>query len=415
MSESFLGSVDARAADTRRHGHGSHAMHSLINAFCDAFNEEGAMAAIVSSNPLPVPTGAPPLGSIMLLTKSTGRSRKDCKAALVASANDCDAARALLEAAAEVEATSEAGPSLQTVLEIEGLCERLVWLIPPETGLACVSHTLRAATSQETYWRTWVVAELEPTPCLSRAVMGHEEGIIIDWRGDDHGEWYCYWQPNMRKDPAVDYVFKPPLEVAAWSKLRLAISAGDICDARAMRLAGHAPKLAPSRRLALSKEPGIVRPMAWAPGTDGPPARALFEQMASLRALWKSHCAQHGGHAIGWGDESDGQWMPLLLPWSAAADGELTPVGLLRKLGAHPQLLDSVCARDVANDADDDPDEEDTPDVLFRRAIRAFLAAHPASATFQAGSEKLNPVPCFAVALVRPDLVAGFVGGVVHT
>ena len=34
---------------------------------------------------------------------------------------------------------------------------------------------------------------------------------------------------------------------------------------------------------------------------------------------------------------------------------------------------------------------------------------------FYTGSEKLNPVPCFAVAKLAPGLVGGFVGGVVHT
>ena len=44
----------------------------------------------------PVPPGPPQLGAILSLAKETGKTRKDCKAALIAHGNDYEAARATL-------------------------------------------------------------------------------------------------------------------------------------------------------------------------------------------------------------------------------------------------------------------------------------------------------------------------------
>ena len=81
-------------------------MHALIDAFTDAFNEEETMpermmkAASKPPQP-PKPSsdkpkgdgGPPQLGSILQLVKETGKTRKECKAALISSGNDYDAAR----------------------------------------------------------------------------------------------------------------------------------------------------------------------------------------------------------------------------------------------------------------------------------------------------------------------------------
>ena len=47
----------------------------------------------VPSIPAPSSSGPPPLGSILQLAKESGKSRKECKAALIAHGNDYDAAR----------------------------------------------------------------------------------------------------------------------------------------------------------------------------------------------------------------------------------------------------------------------------------------------------------------------------------
>jgi BolA family transcriptional regulator, general stress-responsive regulator len=82
----------ARAVDAGLKSHGSLAMQALVVAFSDALNEEGALHS-EAPPPLPAPTGAPPLGSVMQLAKETGKSRDACKAALVANANDYETAR----------------------------------------------------------------------------------------------------------------------------------------------------------------------------------------------------------------------------------------------------------------------------------------------------------------------------------
>jgi hypothetical protein len=58
----------ARAVDAGLKSHGSLAMQALVVAFSDALNEEGALHS-EAPPPLPAPTGAPPLGSVMQLAK----------------------------------------------------------------------------------------------------------------------------------------------------------------------------------------------------------------------------------------------------------------------------------------------------------------------------------------------------------
>ena len=109
------------------------------------------------------------------------------------------------------------------------------------------------------------------------------------------------------------------------------------------------------------------------------------------------------------------------MPWTV---GEvLTPRALLQALGAHPEIVNSpVATKRVVTEADEEyvGNEEfvgpPPPGNFFREALSRWLDSHePHTAVFHAGSGKLNPLPCFAVALVRPGLVAGFIGGIVHT
>ena len=67
--------------------------------------------------------------------------------------------------------------------------------------------------------------------------------------------------------------------------------------------------------------------------------RDVFRELDRLLGLadqWNS---------IGHGDESDGHWFPLALPWDAQIDGDrLTEMSLLIRLGAHRELVDTTCA-----------------------------------------------------------------------
>lgn len=116
MSESFLIATAVRNIDVlssgpsargvfqhpvATQGHGSKAMQALVSAFSDVVNGLDSSACACSTAASALSGAAPPLGSILALVKETGKSRKECKAALMAHANDCDAARwALLQPAA---------------------------------------------------------------------------------------------------------------------------------------------------------------------------------------------------------------------------------------------------------------------------------------------------------------------------
>merc|ERR1712029_26227 len=114
------------------------------------------------------------------------------------------------------------------------------------------------------------------------------------------------------------------------------------------------------------------------------------------------------GPEIGLGDEGDHPWMPILIPWNGPH--ALTQDTLLEKLGAHEQLRAkrAIC---TLPGYWNDPLEEGS------RNIRVWLDKFPGkdSLYFHTGSDLLNPVIVFAVVRVRPHLVAGFMGGIVHT
>lgn len=119
--------------------------------------------------------------------------------------------------------------------------------------------------------------------------------------------------------------------------------------------------------------------------------------------------------------------------WSLDSDGDFTPEALLRKLGAHPELLrpGAITEREVQDedeDADDVEHEDGVEDEAFRIILTSRLrawqfvddpveglrrSATPWSAwggygdptlVFHVGSTKLNPVPCFAVSQVAHAL-----------
>ena len=173
---------------------------------------------------------------------------------------------------------------------------------------------------------------------------------------------------------------------------------------------------------------GVVRPAAW--DYSALPAREVYRELMKLRALAEDTRIGNGLRGIGWlGDQGDGQWIPFLVPWSVDSDGDFTPEALLRKLGAHPELLSGgqIVEREygvrdedeygVDPWIDEDEYEEDENDA-FRHALNSFLCASqlvddPFSAfghygnptlVFHVGRGMLNPVPCFAVAQVAHSL-----------
>ena len=97
---------------------------------------------------------------------------------------------------------------------------------------------------------------------------------------------------------------------------------------------------------------------------------------------------------VGFGDEGASAWSPFVLHWEQ--EEILCPRSLLSKLGAHKELLDSIC-------------EENLPAVL------APCFGTNAHAVFHAGKGKLNPVPIFAVVQPQPTYITGFVAGIIIT
>ena len=315
------------------------------------------------------------------------------------------------EIAAGVEAvTVEEPPStLQSILDIEDLRDRLLFLVPPSTLCGAISQAFSAAFGQtfrcigpcgqmrpvvlETsprneYWVSWLEQALAPAP---------PTGVLAQWRSSNGDGWYCYWSGST--DPDAIFVFSPPLEQT-------------VC--------------------------GLVRPAAW--DYTALPAREVYRELIQLLALASDSSIGNGRRGIGWGDEGDGQWIPFLVPWSLDSDGDFTPEALLRKLGAHPELCmrpgpqapdaphviterevqdEDEYADDYADEyADDveheDPDEDEAFRIVLTSRLRAWQFNDDPWSTwggygdptlvFHVGSTKLNPVPCFAVSQVAHAL-----------
>ena len=319
-----------------------------------------------------------------------------------------------LEADAESEVVpveeGSAPTSLLTILEIDGLAERVLFLLPPRELLpmCAVSTAVNSATSRAVddrnghgYWGWWLDTDYRWSDVADPSTTR----VITEWRNDEHGDWFCYWDGTsygMPQDREANFVFRPPLEMTP---------AGDVRPSRpALRAT------APTAEVAAPAGAGVPAAPAVPAGPADPadpvlPAVAgkeLYRLLARLHAI-----SVLPGNAVGWGDEASYAWERLVVPWNEPLPSEhavLTPQALLWKLGAHEELLHAC--RETEPVSSDDVDDEPTP---FGAALQAFLAAHQETAVFYTGSDQLNPVPCFAVAKVLPNLVAGFIGGVVHT
>ena len=284
----------------------------------------------------------------------------------------------------EVETTREDPPAtLQSIIDISDVWDRLLLFVPPSTLGGAISKVFSAAFGQtvRVVFRTAcgqsvVLIETRPrneywVPWLEPALTPVAPmGVLAQWRSSN--------------------VFTPPLEQTA-------------C--------------------------GVVRPAAW--DCSALPAREVYRELMKLRALAEDTRIGNGLRGIGWlGDQGDGQWIPFLVPWSVDSDGDFTPEALLRKLGAHPELLSGgqIVEREygvrdedeygVDPWIDEDEYEEDENDA-FRHALNSFLRASqlvddPFSAfghygnptlVFHVGTGMLIvPVPCFAVAQVAHSL-----------
>ena len=87
----------------------------------------------------------------------------------------------------------------------------------------------------------------------------------------------------------------------------------------------------------------------------------------------------------------------------------MNPKAFLEKLGAHKELKKegSISIQYL------DDYEPETQDKVGN--ISVFLERYEKFLYFYTGSELLNPVVVIAVAQMKPNLVAGFMGGIVHT
>ena len=208
--------------------------------------------------------------------------------------------------------------------------------------------------------------ELVPLPALPSAAAFQVQramrvGAVGQWRNDASGNWFCYWDGSldMPRDRRGDYVFEPPLEVA---------QCGVVSTGVAGSLTQHAAPFAVYR--------------------------AMHELLVVLGSC-------------GLGDEGDGLWMPLVVPWDPQA-GPVEPGSLLRRLGAHRELVESICvigeherAENLAEWSNVDP--------------WSSVPHWPKPLLFHAGSDKLNPIPVLEVSHALPGLVVGCIGDVTHT
>ena len=196
--------------------------------------------------------------------------------------------------------------------------------------------------------------------------------LLEEWAGNTPDQpWFCYWTGSfgLPADPQTDFVFKPSLEMIAVN-----ISDRDQCQ-----------------RV-------IKGPLANAPleETNSACARlcALYQKMDDITC----DCM---------GSESEYPYYPIML--SLDANVNFSASSILTALGAHPQLLDSIIL----------PKEVDEESLFgsLSKEIYDFLSGVGTQKplVFYCGSDRLNPVPLFAVGLVTPSVIAGFISGIVHT
>jgi len=197
--------------------------------------------------------------------------------------------------------------------------------------------------------------------------IGVRKDVIKEWASN----WFCYWDGSfgMPADPDKNFLFKPCLEMT---------------------------------------KSGVVRTKEWdlfALNSAAEVKETLEELFFVMKKLEKREC----GAAIGLGSEADYPWHPFAVPWK---QGKLSPQSLLAELGAHEQLRKKDAIAMLGNDPDFEEDEDSGPSISD-----VFLDKHKGTEAlyFHTGSEAFNPVVVFAVAKMKPNLVAGFVGGIVHT
>ena len=167
----------------------------------------------------------------------------------------------------------------------------------------------------------------------------------------------------------------------------------------------------------------------------GPEGAACVDKLVRSGLSGAQQCAL--------GNEGDDRWWPFVMPWDAGRS--VTPAAILAELGAHPELQPVVAFRLVYPTAEQerrfletgDDAAEDEEDRLadgagageihfwdvFPHAVaasefrRLFAGADAGPLLFYAGSERLNPLPVFALGRLAPGEgpLGGFLSTVVHT
>eukprot|EP00656_Telonema_subtile_P019210 TRINITY_DN20487_c0_g1_i2.p1 TRINITY_DN20487_c0_g1~~TRINITY_DN20487_c0_g1_i2.p1 ORF type:complete len:315 (-),score=93.46 TRINITY_DN20487_c0_g1_i2:75-1019(-) len=155
--------------------------------------------------------------------------------------------------------------------------------------------------------------------------VGASKDVVKEWTE----QWYCYWDDScdMPADPVKDYVFSPSLVMT---------------------------------------KSGLVRPRDCALLKENS-AEDVFEVLTELEAMKGSI-----GETIGHGDESDYGWHPFAIAWTKK-DGKLSAGALLKKLGAHSELMgDSICELDDDSMSEEEDDEEDLSLIHISEPTRPY-------------------------------------------
>ena len=257
----------------------------------------------------------------------------------------------------EVVTTPEDPPAtLQSIIDISDVWDRLVLFVPPSTLSGAISKVFSAAFGRF----PWLEQALTPAAPM---------GVLAQWRSGN--------------------VFTPPLEQTACGVVRPA--AWDYSALPAREVYRELMKL---RALAEDTRIGNgLRGIGWL-GDQGDGQWIPF--------------------LVPWSVESDGDFTPEALLRKLGAQPELLSGGQIveREYGVRDEDEDGVDPW-----IDEDEYEEDENDA-FRHALNSFLRASqlvddPFSAfghygnptlVFHVGRGMLNPVPCFAVAQVAHSL-----------
>ena len=195
--------------------------------------------------------------------------------------------------------------------------------------------------------------------------IGERKGVIREWNDN----WFCYWDGGFGVpiDTQKNYVFSPNLEMTKNGMIRT----------KDWRLLEH---------------------------------NSVSDVKQALEELLEIDKSKAHGKEIGLGDESDYPWHPIMIPWTDQ-DPALNPKAFLEKLGAHEELKKEGSIKVIDTSKKFEPvDDEDKIGN-----ISVFLEKYEHFLYFCTGSELLNPLVVIAVAQMKPCLVGGFMGGIVHT